>query len=302
METDTARRPPARAGGRSERAMGRLLGWLSRNRVTRLPWAVIQTFSDAQGALLAGSMAYFTFLSLPPLLMLAGSVLGGILHANPSIVTALSEAAAKITPDGRGREVLDQLSRARVALGLTGLAALMYAGTGFVGTLTGALNRLWDVPPSRRNPVLQKVLNLLVVTLMGVILLGSTALTIWLGQVSRNAPVDSGRTLARWLQLVASPALFLLVVLMLYRLLPARFLSWRSQLPGALFAVLGVEILKRAFSFWASHSSGLAVLPRSLLSVVILLIWLGFLSQLLLYGAAVNVVAERRRDASAVPG
>lgn len=284
-----------RAEGRLERAFGALLGWLEHNRVTRLPWAVVQTFSDAQGAFLAGSMAYFTFLSLPPLLMLAGSVLGGILHADPSIVRALSEAAGRITPGGRGREVLDQLSKARVALGLTGLAALTYAGSGFVGSLTGALNRMWDVPPSERNPVVQKLLNLVVVTLLGVTLLGSASLSIWLGQVSRSADAESGRSLASWLQLVASPVSFLLVVLILYRVLPARGLSWRSQLPGALFAAIGIEVLKRGFAYWASHSAGLAVLPRSLFSVVILLIWLGFLSQLLLYGAAVNVVADRRR-------
>ena len=52
---------------------------------------------------------------------------------------------------------------------------------------------------------------------------------------------------------------------------------------------------RRAFAFWAQHSAGVAVLPRSVLSVVLLLVWLGFLAQLILYGAALNVVAERRR-------
>ena len=42
-----------RAGGR------RLYRFLADNRWTRFPWAVVQTFSKAEGAL-SGSMAYYT--------------------------------------------------------------------------------------------------------------------------------------------------------------------------------------------------------------------------------------------------
>ena len=85
------------------------------------------------------------------------------------------------------------------------------------------------------------------------------------------------------------------VLLVLYRMLPARSLSWRSQAPGAFFGAITIELLKQGFAFWADHSAGVAVLPRSLVSVVLLLVWLGFLGQAILYGAAMNVVADRRR-------
>ena len=45
-----------------QRAVGGLYQWLAGNRWTRFPWAVVQTFSKAEGALLSGSMAYYTFL------------------------------------------------------------------------------------------------------------------------------------------------------------------------------------------------------------------------------------------------
>ncbi|MCA1844176.1 MAG: hypothetical protein LC792_13520, partial [Actinobacteria bacterium] len=66
-------------------AVDALYRWLSRNRVTRFPWAVIQTFSDGQGALLSGSMAYYTFLSLLPLLMVAGFAVGAISKGDPGV-------------------------------------------------------------------------------------------------------------------------------------------------------------------------------------------------------------------------
>src|SRR6266511_3846432 len=142
--------PAARVEASLERAIALLYAWLARNRVTRLPWAVVQTFSRAQGALLSGSMAYYTFLSL-------------------------------------------------------------------------------------------------------------------------------------------------VLLLLLCRLLPARRHSWLSQVPGALVGAIGVDLLKRAFALWTERSAGVSALPRSLLSVVLLLIWLGLFAQIVLYGAALNVVLDRRR-------
>jgi uncharacterized BrkB/YihY/UPF0761 family membrane protein len=85
------------------------------------------------------------------------------------------------------------------------------------------------------------------------------------------------------------------VLLLLYRLLPARRHSWLSQVPGAVFGGVGFYLLKRGFDLWASHSAGISALPRSLVSVTLLLVWLGFFGQLILYGAALNVVLDRRR-------
>ena len=96
-------------------------------------------------------------------------------------------------------------------------------------------------------------------------------------------------------ELLAAPISMLLLLLLLYRFLPARHLTWRSQLPGALLGTAGIEILKRGFAFWASHSTGIGALPRSFLSVVILLIWFGFFAQIVLYGAALNVVLAEKK-------
>src|ERR687897_74283 len=66
---------PRRPEVHIEQAIGRLYRFLAGNRYTRFPWAVVQTFSKAEGSLLSGSMAYYTFLSLLPLLMVAAFVL-----------------------------------------------------------------------------------------------------------------------------------------------------------------------------------------------------------------------------------
>src|SRR6266498_63072 len=251
--------PAARVEASLERAIALLYAWLARNRVTRLPWAVVQTFSRAQGALLSGSMAYYTFLSLVPLLMLAAFVIG-----------------------------------ARVAFGIFGLVSVAYAGSGFVGSMTACMNRMWNVETGR-NPLSQKAFNILIVMLLSTVLLGSVGLTIWIGYAARAVFGSEAGPLVRLLSTLASPFSMLVLLLLLYRLLPARRHSWLSQVPGALVGAIGVDLLKRAFALWTERSAGVSALPRSLLSVVLLLIWLGLFAQIVLYGAALNVVLDRRR-------
>jgi membrane protein len=288
---------PRGPGVHIEQAIGRLYRFLAGNRWTRFPWAVVQTFSKAEGALLSGSMAYYTFLSLLPLLMVAAFVLATFATPGPDARATVAEALNQVFP-GIGaevfEEVIDQVVANRAALGVFGLLSVAYAGSGFVGSMTACLNRMWRVPAGR-NPVGQKLVNILIVVMLGSVLLGSALLTIWVSATAQQT-LDLGPTspVISMIEEVAAPASMLVVLLLLYRLLPARPHSWLSQIPGAVFGGVGFYLLKRGFDFWASHSAGISALPRSLVSVTLLLVWLGFFGQLILYGAALNVVLDRR--------
>jgi membrane protein len=288
---------PRGPGIHIEQAIGRLYRFLAGNRWTRFPWAVVQTFSKAEGALLSGSMAYYTFLSLLPLLMVAAFVIATFASPGPDARATVAEALNQVFP-GIGtevfEEVIDQVVVNRAALGVFGLLSVAYAGSGFVGSMTACLNRMWKVPAGR-NPVGQKVVNILIVMLLGSVLLGSALLTIWVSATAQET-LDLGPTspVISMIEEVAAPASMLVVLLLMYRLLPARPHSWLSQIPGAIFGGVGFYLLKRGFDLWASHSAGIGALPRSLVSVTLLLVWLGFFGQLILYGAALNVVLDRR--------
>jgi len=282
---------------RIEQAIARLYRWLAGNRYTRFPWAVVQTFSRAEGSLLSGSMAYYTFLSLLPLLMVAAFVLAtflsGELEARQAVADALNQVFPGVGADVFS-EVIDQVIQNRGVLGLFGLLSIFYAGSGFVGAMTACLNRMWEVPTGR-NPVGQKLVNILIVVMLGSVLLGSALLTIWVSATAqRTLDIQPTSPVIDMIEELAGPSSMLIVLLLLYRLLPARRQGWLSQLPGAGFGAVGFYLLKRGFDYWASQSAGIGALPRSLVSVVLLLVWLGFFGQLILYGAALNVVLDRR--------
>jgi membrane protein len=281
-----------------EQAIGRLYRFLAGNRYTRFPWAMIQTFSKAEGALLSGSMAYYTFLSLLPLLMVAAFVIATFASPEPEAQAAVAEALNQAFP-GVGtdvfQDVIDQVVANSAALGVFGLLSVAYAGSGFVGSMTACMNRMWQVP-SGRNPVGQKIVNILIVMMLGTVLLGSALLTIWVSATAqRTLELEATSPVISMIEELAGPTSMGIVLLLLYRFLPARKQSWLRQVPGAVFGAVGFYVLKRAFDFWANQSAGVGALPRSLVSVTLLLVWLGFFGQLILYGAALNVVLDRRR-------
>jgi membrane protein len=282
-----------------EQAIGRLYRFLAGNRWTRFPWAVIQTFSKAEGALLSGSMAYYTFLSLLPLLMVAAFVIATFADPEPEARAAVAEALNQVFP-GVGTDVfegvINQVVQNSAALGVFGLLSVAYAGSGFVGSMTACLNRMWQVP-SGRNPVGQKIVNILIVMMLGTVLLGSASLTIWVSATAQRAlELEATSPVISMIEELAGPASMLVVLLLLYRFLPARKQSWLRELPGAVFGGIGFYVLKRGFDYWASQSAGVGALPRSLVSVVLLQVRLGIFGQLILYGAALNVVLDRRRQ------
>lgn len=283
----------SRAQARAEAAVAGVYDWLETNRITRLPWSVVQTFSRANGALLSGSMAYYTFLSILPLLLVAGFLAATLSSGSNQVHEALASAIERIAPALEGPQILNQLIDARVGFGLLGLVSVAYAGSGFIGALTAALNRMWHVEAGR-NPLGQKVVNLGFVILLSVVLVGSAGATLWVSYLARQVFDADAPGVVRAIELIGAPLSMFALLLLLYRLLPARPISWRSQVPGALVGMVGIELLKRAFAFWAAHSAGIGALPRSLFSVVILLIWFGFFAQIVLYGAALNVVLAER--------
>ena len=226
-----------------EQAIGRLYRFLAGNRWTRFPWAVVQTFSKAEGALLSGSMAYYTFLSLLPLLMVAAFVIATFASPGPEAQAAVAEALNQAFP-GVGtdvfKDVIDQVVANSAALGVFGLLSVAYAGSGFIGSMTACLNRMWQVPTGR-NPVGQKLVNILIVMMLGTVLLGSALLTIWVSATAqRTLELQPTSPIISMIEELAGPASMLVVLLLLYRLLPARKHSWLSQVPGAVFGAVGL--------------------------------------------------------------
>ena len=112
--------------------------------------------------------------------------------------------------------------------------------------------------------------------------------------VSRYIPF-LGRVLGKILgarALLVFGVLFL-VFLMLYKVLPNRKATFKSQIPGALIIAVAWSIFSYGFSFYFEIFPGFSNMYGNLATIILVMVWLDICMNLLLYGAEINAYFEK---------
>ncbi|NHA01693.1 hypothetical protein G5V59_23470 [Nocardioides sp. W3-2-3] len=107
-------------------------------------------FGEVKGSQQAGGVTYFGFLSVFPVLALAFFAVGYVAKVFPDAQDALLKALEQVLPglvgNGEGQVPLDDIQSAAGAVGLIGLAGVLYAGLGWLSSLQTALIVLFEMP------------------------------------------------------------------------------------------------------------------------------------------------------------
>lgn len=85
-----------------------------------------------------------------------------------------------------------------------------------------------------------------------------------------------------------------LVFLVLYRYLPNRRASLKSQVPGAFFTAVAWSAFSYLFSLYFTFFPDFSIMYGSLSTLILVMVWLYFCMNLLLYGAEVNAYFEKQ--------
>lgn len=202
--------------------------------------AVLKKFSDDSGGYLAALVAYFAFLSLFPLLLLATTVLGFVLSGDASLQhSILSTALSSFPVVGRSLSTPGRVGGG--ALGLViGIVGATYGGTKVAQAMQYTANELWNVPRLERPSALQagrKSLLLLGTAGLGVI--ASSALAA-LGPTSNAALGGLSKVLVLIGSLVLNSGFFVLA----FRISTERRLTVHDVLPGAVAAAVVWQALQ----------------------------------------------------------
>lgn len=253
----------------------------------------VERYSESSGSQLAGAITYFAFLSLFPLIALAFAVVGYASAIYPEARAGLEQAIEAALPGFAADATVDEVAQARVGTGLIGVLGLLYAGLGAIASLRLALRTIWlkgsdDAP----NFVVAKLLDLLVLVVLGLSLLASVALTSFAQAATGQVLVWAGlsgtalQTLSlRLLGLLITLAFTTLIFLVIFSRLSGTRRPWRMLWRGALLAAVGFEILK---SLAALLVAGTLANPvyASFAVTVGLLVWINFVARYLMFAAA----------------
>jgi membrane protein len=257
----------------------------------RFPWlatplAVHQRVSDVGGGPLSSSIALAGFLSLFPLLLLSIAVLGFVSAGDTDFA---ADVVDQLGLSGRSAsQVLDVLNNAedsRRAASVVGLAGLLWAGLGVVGTLEQALDATWQV--TGRPGWKAKLIDLAWLAGAGLLFLSSMALAPAAAWLPGPAVVPT---------VVLGLALDTVLFLWMFRALTAVAVPWSDHLPGAIAGAVGLEVLKLLGGVYVPRAvSSSSALYGSLGVVFAILAWLALSARLVVYASAFNVVRHEQR-------
>lgn len=248
----------------------------------RSPWlgfplAVLYKYVDDSGGYLAALIAYYGFLSLFPLLLLAATVLGLVLAGDPHAQQAVLQTALRQFPViGPQLDEPSRLGGGTTGVVVGGLGAL-YGGLGAAMAVQTAMNVAWRVPRnSRGNPFQRRANALLLLGLLGVGLVGATLLSA----VGSGAGTD--RVLLQAVAVVGAVVVDTVVLVLAFRLGTARPLTVQQVLPGAAAAAVLWQLLQHFGAGYVSHVVKHASATNSVFALVLGLVAFLYLSAVVL--------------------
>ena len=261
--------------------------------------AFAESTADNVG-ILAGGVAFFAFLAIPPALI-AGLTLYGIV-ADPQTVARQVQALAGSLPREAQPLIADQLNTVAnagngalsIGLVVSVLAALWSASTG-TSNLMAAVNVAYDQQESRgflklRATALALTLGAIVFVLLTLFLLAVVPPLLQALQLGVVGTVLA--QLLRWALLVGLVVAALAIV---YRLAPDRDapkFAWTS--PGAFTATLLWVLGSVGFSLYVNNFGSYNKTYGALAGVIVFLLWLYLTSYIVLLGAEINAESEKQ--------
>lgn len=255
----------------------------------------IEIWSRVKASRMAAGLAYYTMLSLAPLLVIAVAVAGVFYGDQLAQSELLLQIEAVTSPQIADTAAMILRNSAGLSggifAGLVSLFVLLFGASGAFSQLYDTMNVIWGVAPDKRlswqYTLKQRALGILMVIAVGLLLVAAllfgTTVSILNSYVGESLPV-----LMRWLSWAhASSAVLVLplIFMVLFRYIPAKPVAWRDVwlgglLTGALFFLsrAGISLYLRTSTVTTAYGAAG--------SLVVLLIWVYFSGMILFLGTS----------------
>ena len=243
-----------------------------------------------RSARLGAALAYYSVFSLGPLLLIVIS-LAGLLFGEDAVRGRLTVQLRELLGDAGGRALEAMLAGASsphacYLAAAAGIVLLIVAALGVVVQLKDAMNTVWNVQDTSEAGYWRYARTYLV-SLAGILGLGillAVSLVVSAGLAAFSSRIGAASAVAEALNFAVSFVVLTILFAMLFKWFPDTDVAWRDVVPGAIITTLLFNLGKSAIG-WYIGAQGLESAYGAAASIVTLLVWVYYSSQIVLFGA-----------------
>ncbi|HYC12628.1 MAG TPA: YihY/virulence factor BrkB family protein [Stellaceae bacterium] len=283
----------------------RVIGVLGREVWLVLRAAVAGWVADRAPSM-GAAVAYYAVFSLGPMLILVIAVAGLVYGKQAAEGALFQEIAALVGQESAGAVQALLRGASNTSSGITatiiGAAILIFAATGVFGEIQGAFNVIWKVERPKRKGIWHALLlhlrsaSLILVTAL--LLVGALALTTAIAFFSDFAEdyVPALANVLGYSSFATSFAVPTLLFGLMFKILPDATVEWRDVWLGAITTAALFTLGKYVIGLYIGQGVVMSTY-RAAGAIVLVLVWIYYAAQILLFGAELAKASGDRRIA-----
>ena len=258
---------------------------------------------EHKGPQLGASLAFYSVLSLAPLVVFCLALAAVVFDREQATTALIAQVKTVVGRDGaeaiHGMIEHAQEPKTGAVATIFGIATLLFGASGVFGQLQDAMNTIWEVP--RREGlglwamIRSRFLSFGMVLGTGFLLLVTLILNAVISGVFSHLGREwSGlEPLSHFLNDGITFLVITVLFALIFKVLPETKIAWRHVWVGALITTALFTIGKSLFGLYLGRIA-LGSAYGAAGSLVVLLVWIYYSAQILLFGAELTQVRARR--------
>jgi YihY family inner membrane protein len=274
-----------------ERAIRKVDATQRRFTPTAFVFGVMKKYGDDNGGVLVSNLAYSSFVSIFPLLLVLVTVLGLVFTSvDPAVKTDVLKAVANQVPliGTTLEENIHQLRRASVIGLIIGLVGLIWGATGLAQAGLFTMEQVWNLPGSYRPGYVPRLGRaVLFLGLLGAGVVVTTGLTSLNDYVFKGFGLD-------FLWVVVTAAFNVGMYIGAFRVLTPKAVPTHDLIRGAIAGGILYTVLQEVGVYLLHHYLHSDSAYGVFATVLGLLAYIYLAVEITVYSAEINVVLSRR--------
>ncbi len=273
-----------------------------------------QSWLKDKASMMAAALAYYTAFSMAPLIIIVLAIAGFFIDQNEAQSEIVDQIEESVGPDAARfvGGLVENLTEPTSGLisSLLGFAALLWGALGVFNQLQRAIDIIWGVSDIERNGgkfgvwgfVRDRLISFSMLLIVGFLLLvsliASTVLSYTDDYLRESLPTVEA--FLSFFSVIFSLALITVLFMLIYRVLPHARLEWRDLWMGSFFTAVLFVIGQLLLGTYLGNSA-ISSTYGAAGALVLILLWVYYSAQIMLFGAEFIKVFAHKRGAVIEP-